>query len=294
MIILHICAGWQGWNGAANIARLIMDEQRREGHEVSFATWASIGRLRRAEEVWIHCSWKPCLWWAALWGRNIHWMPEASYDPIRRRYHGWKKTLVGPIERFCLRRAKTLVATCSAEADWIRSYLSHRCPTIIITDIRRFFHLMPPNSQLTTHNSQLHLLYLGRRHPLKGLSYLEAAVRQLSSVPSSLFPVPPQLKVVSNAFGEELEKVWDWCDVLVLPTLSDNFGLVIAEALARGKRVITTDGAPAWSPSASAAEDKGDGNDYGGRLIYLRGYRDGSPEDRIRLLVEAITSLANA
>ena len=93
---------------------------------------------------------------------------------------------------------------------------------------------------------------------------------------------------------ESKNAAYEWCDALVLPTLSENFGLVIAEALERGKRVITTDGAPAWSPSASAAEDKGDGNDYGGRLIYLRGYRDGSPEDRIRLLVEAITSLANA
>lgn len=34
--------------------------------------------------------------------------------------------------------------------------------------------------------------------------------------------------------------------MLVLPTLTENFGLVIAEALERGKRVITTDGAPAW------------------------------------------------
>ena len=33
--ILHICAGWEKWNGAANIARLIMGEQSREGHEVS-------------------------------------------------------------------------------------------------------------------------------------------------------------------------------------------------------------------------------------------------------------------
>ena len=40
MKVLHICAGWQKWNGAANIGRMIMDEQRREGHEVSFATWA--------------------------------------------------------------------------------------------------------------------------------------------------------------------------------------------------------------------------------------------------------------
>ena len=45
-------------------------------------------------------------------------------------------------------------------------------------------------------------------------------------------------------------------------TLPENFGLVIAETLDRGKRVITTDGAPAW----------GDGNDYGGWLVYLKGY----------------------
>ena len=64
--ILHICAGWQKWNGAANIARMIMDEQRREGHEVSFATWAKARELRAADEVWIHCGWLPCLWWAAL------------------------------------------------------------------------------------------------------------------------------------------------------------------------------------------------------------------------------------
>lgn len=63
-----------------------------------------------------------------------------------------------------------------------------------------------------------------------------------------------EFRVVSNAFGDELEKVWDWCDVLALPTLSDNFGLVIAEALERGKRVITTDGAPAWGDNLSRVE----------------------------------------
>ena len=296
MNILHICAGWEKWNGAANIARLIMGEQEREGHNVSFAIWAKVRELCTADEVWIHCGWLPCLWWAALWGRNIHWMPECSYDPIRRRYHGWKKLLVGPIERFCLRRAKALVATCSAEATWIQSYLSHRCPPILLTDIKRFFKLNHVEHAEQVECRPLHLLYLGRNHPLKGLEYLETAVRQIqeSTCSTCSTRLNIELKVVSNAFGDELEKVWDWCDLLVLPTLSDNFGLVIAEALERGKRVITTDGAPAWSPSASAAEDKGDGNDYGGRLVYLRGYREGSPEDRIRLLRDAMTSLANA
>ena len=75
--------------------------------------------------------------------------------------------------------------------------------------------------------------------------------------------------------------MWDWYDVLVLPTLSENFGLVIAEALERGKRVITTDGAPAW----------GDGNTYGGRLVYLKGFRDGMREERVRLLKDAIEGI---
>ena len=249
-----------------------MGEQSREGHEVAFATRASARRLRSVDEVWIHCAWKPCLWWAALWGKNIHWMPECSYDPIRRAYHGWKKMLVGPIERFCLRRAKVLVATCEAEKGWIQTYLGKRCPPVVVTDIKRFFCL--PNSRVEAlpNNRLLHSLYLGRQHPLKGLEFLEAAVKGIEGV---------ELRAVSNAFGEEKEKVWEWCDVLVLPTLSDNFGLVIAEALERGKRVITTDGAPAW----------GDGNDYGGRLAFLKGFRDGTDEVRVGLLKDAIAKL---
>ena len=144
MKILHICAGWQKWNGAANIARMIMDEQRREGHEVSFATWAKVRELRAADEVWIHCGWLPCLWWAALWGRNFRWMPEACYDPVRLGFHGWKKWLVGPIERWCLRRCSKIVATCETEAEWIRAY-EPRVKSIEVTDIKRFFNLNPVN-----------------------------------------------------------------------------------------------------------------------------------------------------
>ena len=120
---------------------------------------------------------------------------------------------------------------------------------------------------------------------MKGVEYLELAVAEIVSegrssggeCPKSS---PVELRIVSNAFGEEKERVWDWCDVLVLPTLSENFGRVVAEALERGKRVITTDGAPAWQ-----------GYDYSGRLRYLVGYRDGTEETRVKLLKEAIKEL---
>jgi glycosyltransferase involved in cell wall biosynthesis len=63
--------------------------------------------------------------------------------------------------------------------------------------------------------------------------------------------------------------------------LSENFGLVVAEALERGKRVITTDGAPAWD----------DGNDYGGRLICIKGYRTSNRERRVKQLKAALLQI---
>ena len=142
----------------------------------------------------------------------------------------------------------------------------------------------------------MHLLYLGRRHPLKGVEFLERAVEELNqsfehSEHSNIRTI--DLRIVSDHFGEELEQDWAWCDVLVLPTLSENFGLVVAEALERGKRVVTTDGAPVWGEGelfdCSDCSDCSIG--YGGRLIYLKGYRDGTDEERVRLLKEAIVSL---
>ena len=129
------------------------------------------------------------------------------------------------------------------------------------------------------------MLYLGRRHPLKGVEYLESAVAEIvsgcrSSAVERPKSSPVELRIVSDAFGEEKERVWEWCDVLVLPTLSENFGRVVAEALEHGKRVIATDGAPAW-----------EGNDYGGRLRYLAGYREGTRDERVRLLKEAIREM---
>ena len=132
-----------------------------------------------------------------------------------------------------------------------------------------------PNPQMP--RKGLHLLYLGRRHPLKGVEFLERAVEELNqsfghSEHSNTRTL--ELRIVSGHFGEELEKDWFWCDVLVLPTLSENFGLVVAEALERGKRVITTDGAPVWEGQPG--------------VIYLKGYCDGTVAERVRLLKDAI------
>ena len=79
--------------------------------------------------------------------------------------------------------------------------------------------------------------------------------------------------------------------------VSDNLGLVIAEALERGKSVITTDGAPAWASYAGQrSKVKGQTKEFNnhcltsdlGPLTYITGYREGDDKTRVQLLVDAI------
>jgi len=269
MKILHLCWGLEPTNGAANIARMIMGEQRGAGHEVAIASRWTREEIAGCDELWCHCGW---YWriWVTVWmakklGKRVYWVPECCYDPIRLAYHGWKKRLAGPFERWALRRADVLVATCRAEGEWIRAY-EPRVKKVEVSDIRRFFGFGGNREEgIGKRCGSLRVLYLGRPHVLKGTKYLEQAVKELRGV---------ELRMVSDHHGEELEKDWEWCDVLCLPTLSDNFGLVVAEALERGKRVITTDGAPAWEGQSG--------------VIYLRGYRDASDETRVEMLKGAL------
>jgi len=125
------------------------------------------------------------------------------------------------------------------------------------------------------------VLSLGRIHPKKGLDRLVRAWAELE-------PRHPRwgLRIVGPSeagYGSELSALaqslglarvvvdgplydhakWDAyrsADVFVLPTLNENFGLTVAEALAAGTPVISTKGAP-WSRLES--EDCGWWIDHG-------------------------------
>ena len=249
---------------------------------VEFATPAGCGHpVGWFDEVWVHGMWLPREWgscrMALKAGAKLVRMTHGSLSPIYlERQSKWKKRLVSPVERHYFDKCDRVVVTGGWEEEWCRKWgLKGPFETV---DLKEFFDFSRVEHVERVEKGELHLLYLGRRHPLKGVEYRETAVRQIQESSACSASLRLCVKYVSNAFGEEKDKVWEWCDVLVLPTLSENFGLVVAEALERGKRVITTDGAPAW----------GDGNDYGGRLIYLKGFRDGTDEQRVCMLKDAI------
>lgn len=251
-------------------------------------------------EVWVHSMWSPMVIKASikalLTRKRLVRMPHGCTDPTKLAFHWHKKRWVAPIERWLFRHADKIVATCDDEVAWIKAFE----PKVKKVEIVRLQvqKRLPIQQSVRLHNENsgdvLNLLYVGRLHNLKGLEYLFEAL-----------PADVKLVVIGKEDGEgaKLQKIsdgrglavefrgvvseeeknaaYDACDALVLPTLSENFGLVVAEALERGKRVITTDGAPAW----------GDGNDYGGRLIYLKGYLAGTREERVALLKSAIKRL---
>ena len=278
---LHVVPGTKEIaNGMVVVARLLAKES-------GDATVVDLGEVTRrnvesADEVWVHGMWLPREWKVCRWtisaGKRLVRMVHGSLSPMYLKCQGkWKKRLVGPIERRLLRKASRIVATCEEEREWIEAYLGRSHPAIEVTDIKRFFDFSGRReleSRVGVGEGELHVLYLGRRHPLKGVWQLEKAVEGIGGV---------ELRIVSSASGDELERVWQWCDVLVLPSLSENFGLVVAEALQRGKRAIVTDGAPAWKDFAASC-----GGAVARRLEYVEGFREGTDDERVRLLKAAI------
>ena len=320
MKIIHLMAGLDKASGVANMARRFAWMQQERGEVpgllapafkwnpiyfgLAFAVRA-LWQAVSAKEIWVHCSWTFPIWYGALlakvFGKRLVVVPSGSFDPRRIGNHArWKKRLVAPLDRWVLRQADEVLALCKDEIGWVEGFEPsakvrvEKVPVFLPNAVDEV--KSKSEKGKSVEGDSLHVLFLGRAEdPLKGVRFLERAVREIQSEQSN----NPnnrtiELRIVSDHFGEELEKDWEWCDVLCLPTLSENFGLVVAEALERGKRVIVTDGAPAWGEGLFDCSDCSDCSierGFGGRLMYLRGYREGTDDERVALLKEAMGKL---
>jgi len=112
----------------------------------------------------------------------------------------------------------------------------------------------------------LRLVYIGRIHPIKGLENLVSACRLLQKMKWTLCIVgtgapeymqdlqsridlarlQSKIRMLGPVYGQEKDALFENSDLLVLPSHSENFGMVVAEALAQGVPVIASHGTP-WS-----------------------------------------------
>ena len=295
MKILHLVPGLDdSTNGIAVAAKMIA---RRQDGELFDCSDCSIVRLGDYDEVWVHSMWLPrtllACWRVLRAGVPLVRMPHGCMDPVKVRYHLWKKIWFLPIEWWLFHRAKRIVSTEDDEDRWIARW--HTGTEIERVDL---FGDVKYNPRPGLGNRKF--MFVGRMHPLKGVDVLIEAVRLLKM--DGRLPNDFHLTIIGKdekgmragfesaakglpitflgQVGEDVKRrELAASDCLILPTLSENFGLVVKEALECGVPAITTDGAKYWKGKPG--------------VTYIDGYLAVSCEGRVNLLKDAIEKIVN-
>jgi glycosyltransferase involved in cell wall biosynthesis len=164
-------------------------------------------------------------------------------------------------QRRCLVAADALHATSEVELAAIRA-VGLRQPVAVIPPGVAVPSERPPKDR----RESLSAVCISRLHPLKGIVDLVHAWKRVSPRGWRLVIAGPdeaghggriQAAIRESGLEQEVtlrggvwdadrDRLLDSADLFVLPSYSENYGLVVAEALARGVPVLATTGAP-WS-----------------------------------------------
>ena len=193
--------------------------------------------------------------------------PRGTFSQWALKRHRFRKCVFGHLcgQYDALKATDMWVATAESEADEIRA-LGYKQPICVLPNgVDLPCVSSNPHSGLTT---KRRMFYLSRIHPKKNVGMLIEVWAKLEKDFGdwSLSIVGPDknnsyaddLKAFAVSLGcrrvvfegelngEEKSLFMADSDCMVLPTLSENFGMVVAESLAAGTPVICSHGAP-WS-----------------------------------------------
>ncbi len=218
-----------------------------------------------------HGVWLPSNHWVASAARLTNTplviQPRGMLEPWAMNYKAWKKRLgMGLYQWHDLKTARVLVATATTEYENLRE-LGLRQPIAIIPN-GVHLQVFDEQQQLAACGTkqQRTVLFLSRVQGKKGLLNLIEAWAKVSADGWRLQIAGPDedghlaevlsrvqqvgvansVEYVGVVDGEAKSQLYRSADLFVLPTFSENFGVVVAEALAYGVPVITTRGTP-WA-----------------------------------------------
>jgi len=220
---------------------------------------------QNADILHTHGLWQYPSWVAQAWKKR-HQQPHVvsargMLQPWAWQHKKWKKRpMWSLLERRNLASASLLHATVTEEAEALRDR-GLRAPIAILPN---GVDLVPLCHFNENEISPRTALFMSRIHPSKGLPLLLQAWAKVKPENWQLHIAGPDetghlavlqrlaasLGIQSNVRfsgalrGNQKIKAFQESDLFILPTHSENFGIVVAEALAHGRPVITTHGAP--------------------------------------------------
>jgi glycosyltransferase involved in cell wall biosynthesis len=197
-----------------------------------------------------------------LAGRGRPLVVTYQSDVVRQR---WARPMHEPLLRHLLGRAKAIVATSPAyqESSAVLRAFADRCVVVpLAVDPNRFRPDLPAaaaiRAQWTSPEYPSLILFVGRFRAYKGLLYL---VRAMAGLPARLLLVgggkfegdlreliaglglERQVVILGDVSDAALPAFYAAADVFVLPSVqrSEAFGIVLLEAMAAGRPVISTE-----------------------------------------------------
>lgn len=213
--------------------------------------------------------WHPLNHWCARAARRhgiplvIH--PRGMLEPWALGWRATKKRLALALyQRRDLESAALLVATAEKEAENLRRIGLRQPIAVIPNGVDLVGGKWPSPTEANAPRAVRHALFLGRVHPVKGLENLlgawakvqpEGWILQLAGPNEggylgNVMALAERLGITDRVqYLGEFDDQAKWgvyrdADLFVLPSFTENFGVVVAEALSQGLPVITTTGTP--------------------------------------------------
>lgn len=223
-----------------------------------------------ADVLHVHSNWTLPVWRgcaaASRMGKPLIHSPHGALGPASLRHHAWRKRLVWFLDRRALKGADCILVSGEREAEWVWNWMPALKDRITV---------IPPGVEAmgetpASGGRDRRLVYIGRLHPMKGVDLL------LRAWAGTRRREPERSRdwewVVAGGGGETYVKMLkglsrdlglDACvrftgpldrgaclellrnaAVAVLPSRSENFGMVVAEAMACATPVVTTTATP--------------------------------------------------
>ncbi len=197
---------------------------------------------------------------AVLLNRKVLWSVHGELDPWAIRHRSYKKKPSLWFINTFLKKHVVFHTTCQEESTYVYNIFGKEAKTLLLTN----YILLPKKEQVPT---QKYLLFVGRIHPKKGLDRLINALAKSALFRNSGYILKvvgdynndhgqdlvnlstrlnlhKKIQFLGKKEGTEKFQLFAGAYFTIMPSITENFGMVVVESMSQGTPVIASTGTP--------------------------------------------------